>query len=135
AERPLLGAPGLERRERLAAAGVEVEDRVDKVLVGTSGSLARPEGLGVVAQRSQIDHAPTLVAVPRPRRDHLPRPRGRARRTVGRMAWQEWLSVVAVVLAVGALVLALRVQDRKSTRLNSSHVKISYAVFCLKKKT
>src|SRR3989442_10794797 len=28
----------------------------------------------------------------------------------------------------------LRLQDRKSTRLNSSHVRISYAVFCLKKK-
>src|SRR5690606_41673008 len=28
----------------------------------------------------------------------------------------------------------VRVADRKSTRLNSSHVKISYAVFCLKKK-
>src|SRR5690606_41896915 len=28
-----------------------------------------------------------------------------------------------------------RCSDRKSTRLNSSHVKISYAVFCLKKKT
>src|SRR5690606_41712732 len=28
-----------------------------------------------------------------------------------------------------------RRQDRQSTRLNSSHVKISYAVFCLKKKT
>src|SRR2546428_4136060 len=28
-----------------------------------------------------------------------------------------------------------RVQDRKSTRLNSSHDQISYAVFCLKKKT
>src|SRR5690606_42079224 len=27
-----------------------------------------------------------------------------------------------------------RIRDRKSTRLNSSHVKISYAVFCLKKK-
>src|SRR5690349_21962547 len=27
-----------------------------------------------------------------------------------------------------------RDQDRKSTRLNSSHVEISYAVFCLKKK-
>src|SRR5437870_7323032 len=27
------------------------------------------------------------------------------------------------------------VEDRKSTRLNSSHVAISYAVFCLKKKT
>src|SRR5688572_31825475 len=27
-----------------------------------------------------------------------------------------------------------RLQDRKSTRLNSSHSQISYAVFCLKKK-
>src|SRR5699024_11992291 len=30
--------------------------------------------------------------------------------------------------------LAYVKQDRKSTRLNSSHVSISYAVFCLKKK-
>src|SRR5690606_41910075 len=29
---------------------------------------------------------------------------------------------------------AKNIEDRKSTRLNSSHVKISYAVFCLKKK-
>src|SRR3712207_7895644 len=29
---------------------------------------------------------------------------------------------------------ALRLVDRKSTRLNSSHANISYAVFCLKKK-
>src|SRR2546427_922737 len=29
---------------------------------------------------------------------------------------------------------ALGVEDRKSTRLNSSHSQISYAVFCLKKK-
>src|SRR5690606_39675032 len=29
----------------------------------------------------------------------------------------------------------LNISDRKSTRLNSSHVKISYAVFCLKKKS
>src|SRR5690606_40646281 len=42
--------------------------------------------------------------VPRPRRDAHPRLRGH------------------------------RGEDRKSTRLNSSHVKISYAVFCLKKK-
>src|SRR5437868_3027576 len=33
-----------------------------------------------------------------------------------------------------APVLTLAVSDRKSTRLNSSHVSISYAVFCLKKK-
>src|SRR2546430_12906022 len=30
---------------------------------------------------------------------------------------------------------AARTEDRKSTRLNSSHSQISYAVFCLKKKT
>src|SRR3712207_6861665 len=30
---------------------------------------------------------------------------------------------------------AHRLQDRKSTRLNSSHANISYAVFCLKKTT
>src|SRR5438045_4913732 len=31
-------------------------------------------------------------------------------------------------------ILGVREQDRKSTRLNSSHLGISYAVFCLKKK-
>src|SRR5690606_41295664 len=44
---------------------------------------------------------------------------------------------VAVDLVdAGVPVFARRVDglDRKSTRLNSSHVKISYAVFCLKKK-
>src|SRR3989442_11978507 len=35
---------------------------------------------------------------------------------------------------VGAGVVIERDGDRKSTRLNSSHVRISYAVFCLKKK-
>src|SRR5207253_9023353 len=34
----------------------------------------------------------------------------------------------------GRLRRARELQDRKSTRLNSSHVAISYAVFCLKKK-
>src|SRR5690625_6708761 len=34
-----------------------------------------------------------------------------------------------------SLLKALHDSDRKSTRLNSSHVAISYAVFCLKKKT
>src|SRR5690606_40913031 len=40
-----------------------------------------------------------------------------------------------VVAARGEDLGAARRQDRKSTRLNSSHVKISYAVFCLKKKS
>src|SRR5205814_10692103 len=35
----------------------------------------------------------------------------------------------------GASERLLKLVDRKSTRLNSSHLGISYAVFCLKKKT
>src|SRR3712207_7130359 len=42
------------------------------------------------------------------------------------------LFVLAAVAAVDLVVVARR--DRKSTRLNSSHANISYAVFCLKKK-
>src|SRR5437899_3979252 len=38
-------------------------------------------------------------------------------------------------LRAAARTLGLELQDRKSTRLNSSHLGISYAVFCLKKKT
>src|SRR3989442_11044827 len=35
---------------------------------------------------------------------------------------------------VHIMVVLVGERDRKSTRLNSSHVRISYAVFCLKKK-
>src|SRR3712207_7970240 len=37
-------------------------------------------------------------------------------------------------LALGEEALEVALLDRKSTRLNSSHANISYAVFCLKKK-
>src|SRR3712207_8120896 len=37
-------------------------------------------------------------------------------------------------LAHGTVASAASIADRKSTRLNSSHANISYAVFCLKKK-
>src|SRR5690349_22677928 len=61
-----------------------------------------------------------------PRRWRLPR--------VGPVRARTWL---VVALALGLVVFGLWVYaavDRKSTRLNSSHVEISYAVFCLKKK-
>src|SRR5699024_11497915 len=47
-------------------------------------------------------------------------------------------AVLLVIWSMGALALHEHVErllkDRKSTRLNSSHVSISYAVFCLKNK-
>src|SRR3712207_7477193 len=64
------------------------------------------------------------------------------------LAEHERLAMLEVqrVVALGGLVrrvvegaivedVAVLVEDRKSTRLNSSHANISYAVFCLKKKT
>src|SRR3712207_8645737 len=43
-------------------------------------------------------------------------------------------SVLIATLFHGAINLSQGLLDRKSTRLNSSHANISYAVFCLKKK-
>src|SRR2546430_6719379 len=46
----------------------------------------------------------------------------------------EFLSVLGVTPMIGRGFVAGEDADRKSTRLNSSHSQISYAVFCLNKK-
>src|SRR5438067_8246798 len=62
------------------------------------------------------------------------------RRAAGQLPDEEGVVVcrlVEAVVAARAAAVTGRVHvdlDRKSTRLNSSHVSISYAVFCLKKK-
>src|SRR5947209_17196914 len=45
------------------------------------------------------------------------------------VSWHFWVATLGIVLYITAMWV-----DRKSTRLNSSHANISYAVFCLKKK-
>src|SRR2546426_6710172 len=47
---------------------------------------------------------------------------------------QNFHDQAAGLVSGGADILIVETQDRKSTRLNSSHLVISYAVFCLKKK-
>src|SRR2546422_6122776 len=42
--------------------------------------------------------------------------------------------IIFIAPTISALLTVMAVSDRKSTRLNSSHGYISYAVFCLKKK-
>src|SRR5690606_42016905 len=59
--------------------------------------------------------------------------RGLGQRAGELLQRREAVELQRVERLVAGVVLAL-VADRKSTRLNSSHVKISYAVFCLKKK-
>src|SRR5690625_6750261 len=56
---------------------------------------------------------------------------------LSKVPWESFGSPIAkdvrLLLITGALGGFTTVSDRKSTRLNSSHVAISYAVFCLKK--
>src|SRR3712207_8467050 len=49
-------------------------------------------------------------------------------------AYMTWASFAKLLLPQGLTPEDLVHQDRKSTRLNSSHANISHAVFCLKKK-
>src|SRR2546427_13054711 len=70
--------------------------------------------------------------------DALPISRGHLARLTTPRA-QEGVQVIAKVKIASAVRRlrgkdALLIADRKSTRLNSSHSQISYAVFCLKKK-
>src|SRR5690606_37339686 len=52
----------------------------------------------------------------------------------GYRAWLENAGVDCSRLLISPTLHTALCTDRKSTRLNSSHVKISYALFCLKKK-
>src|SRR3712207_8535209 len=71
--------------------------------------------------------------------DLLELQRALERHRVHRAAAEEEEVTRVHVVARHALHLGLALErlleDRKSTRLNSSHANISYAVFCLKKKT
>src|SRR5690606_39596415 len=59
---------------------------------------------------------------------------GRTEETYGEDPFLSSEMGVAFVSAFEKMNIITTPKDRKSTRLNSSHVKISYAVFCLKKK-
>src|SRR5438445_5279828 len=77
-------------------------------------SQRRPESAAVVGDLSRrLDQDSQIARVAE---------RARVRRRREPSAWQ------------GRGASDLRILDRKSTRLNSSHANISYAVFCLKKK-
>src|SRR5690606_41732393 len=50
------------------------------------------------------------------------------------ISYEQYKAIEEMVMESSGGAVEFRSKDRKSTRLNSSHVKISYAVFCLKKK-
>src|SRR5690625_6361941 len=94
-------------------ANVEREKEIVKKIVSRNGGITLGAGPGAVYDQKKFD-TPYL-------RDFL-------------MNYQ----VFGDVCETGATwsdLNEVHATDRKSTRLNSSHVAISYAVFCLKKKT
>src|SRR3712207_6950702 len=89
--------------------------------------------------RSTLFPYTTLFRSHLAQRLHPPRGRGGGRRmSVGKIeivgARTNNLRSVDVSLPLRKATMVVGVSDRKSTRLNSSHANISYAVFCLKKK-
>src|SRR2546430_8087346 len=94
--------------------------------------ISRPAGTGTALAAARVHDVPPGAAA----RDGLgmalrarvdPNPVGHALRRPGRSDVRRPLALLPVDPG--------RRGDRKSTRLNSSHSQISYAVFCLKKKT
>src|SRR3712207_7720683 len=76
---------------------------------------------------AEVVRAPALLALPEALDERVGEA-GQVARGLPRLRVQDDRAVE------GDDVVALLDQDRKSTRLNSSHANISYAVFCLKKK-
>src|SRR5262245_65251869 len=100
-------APGLW--QGLITQQARVRDHVG--VIGLELVMDEAEGHAYLRQKPQLDAEPEL-------------PRLITRRQLG----------FSLSLMLALLRKKLAEQDRKSTRLNSSHLGISYAVFCLKKK-
>src|SRR6266566_8187627 len=110
----------------------DVEHRLEAL--ATTVPTGRPVGPGLAWRGSGDREAPRRAGRPVSRAHQLPL-----------VAWAALMTLVllGVAVAVGTGLVRLPAvvppstpssPDRKSTRLNSSHLVISYAVFCLKKK-
>src|SRR5439155_21949741 len=90
---------------------------------------AHPRRLHSFPTRRSSDLCPDRLLV-RQVGAEVPRFNSLAAQIIGRLGGFD----SGAVVMHGDVVAALGKRDRKSTRLNSSHVAISYAVLCLKKK-
>src|SRR5690625_6406845 len=108
-------------------------------LVGESGcgkSVTSLALMGLLPEHGVTVGGSALMRLPNGQEDLLQTSRRRMRDLRGSqlaMIFQDPLSSLNPVVPIGSWD-PRRSRDRKSTRLNSSHVAISYAVFCLKKK-
>src|SRR5207248_1960719 len=116
--------PGWDNRKNIRHRGEDI--RTGAVALATGTALG-PAQLGVLAS---IAHAAPLVHRP-PRVAFL----GSGDEIVDLDHADEILAGTKIATSNSYTLFGSILRDRKSTRLNSSHRTISYAVFCLKKKT
>src|SRR3712207_8798018 len=116
-------------------------DLTRAMTAGETGCLGLPDGADDAALLHRLADEDVTRAIPldaaRPGAERLP---ADLRLANGESSYQSsgaQLDCTPTHLSTERLLLAAartRAEDRKSTRLNSSHANISYAVFCLKKK-
>src|SRR5690625_275890 len=121
-----LDAAGVESMSTLRASAKRFDEQVGRFGVGFAAVLTLTDTPQVVSADGAVwwsrEHAAQVAATIPPLGPELQR-RGQA------------VPVLRLPFAEGDVHRSGSEEDRKSTRLNSSHVAISYAVFCLKKKT
>src|SRR2546430_3697957 len=116
-----------------------VRDVSFRVSAGRFVSLVGPSGcgkttlLGMIAGLLPVS-AGRIVLGDRPVSGGVPPDIGYLFQRDALLPWKTALQNVALPLTIRGRPAAEARSDRKSTRLNSSHSQISYAVFCLKKK-
>src|SRR5688572_32720021 len=111
--------------KRAASSVAPLENRLGQSLIRPSSSAAHAVGAGLVGGTRRFARSAVVLVG---RRVDLA---AVARRAVAVAKALVAAPDRAAARAAGGLGI---VEDRKSTRLNSSHSQISYAVFCLKKK-
>src|SRR5688500_5648631 len=99
--------------------GYIVESRSDAYRIMLTSSARITQGKIEAALRDVYDLEPVLIA---------------ALTGTHNINWKVWMVAKRFGMISKEAVYDKKVADRKSTRLNSSHLVISYAVFCLKKK-
>src|SRR5207249_9269039 len=127
--------PEIARRVREALALVEIGD-VEAVARRKPAALSGGQQQRVALARALVVE-PRVLLLDEPLSNLDAKVRQRLRVEIRRLQRRVGITTVYVTHdQEEALAIADRVVliDRKSTRLNSSHVSISYAVFCLKKK-
>src|SRR2546426_2430330 len=123
----LLGPPGVGKTHLAVGLGLKAIECDYRVLFTTAAGIIAT--LTKALTQGRLEEKLKLYTVPRPllvdQIGYLP---------IDQSGANLFFQLISRRYEKGPMILTSNQRDRKSTRLNSSHLVISYAVFCLKKK-